>query len=203
MPTTSDKEMALARVYAKAMIEVAQARDATDDLLDELREFAAFLDANADFDAFLASPTVDAEARRAAIEKLFRGRASELFVDSLQVLNQKGRLAIARSVVEAYRLEHEELHGRIDVYVRTATPLSDELRTRLQASASRYAGKQAELIESVDESLIGGMVVQVGDRKIDRSVAIGLRRLRDALLARASAEIHSGKEYIVGGAGSQ
>ena len=203
MPTSSDKEMALARVYAKAMIELAKAQDATDDLLDELREFAAFLDANADFDAFLSSPTVDAEARRAAIEKLFRGRASELFVDSLQVLNTKGRLAIVRSVVEAYRLEHEELHGRVDVYVRTATPLSDELRMRLQASATRFAGKEADLIESVDESLIGGMIVQVGDRKIDKSVAIALRRLRDVLFARASAEIHSGKEYVVGAAESQ
>ena len=203
MPTSRDKEMALARVYAKAMIELAKAQDATDDLLDELREFGAFLDANADFDAFLASPTVDAEARRAAIEKLFRGRASELFVDSLQVLNQKGRLAIARSVFEAYRLEHEELYGRIDVYVRTATPLTDELRARLQASATRFAGKEADLIESVDESLIGGMIVQVGDRKIDKSVAIALRRLRDVLFARASAEIHSGKEYVVGAAESQ
>lgn len=203
MPTSSDKEMALARVYAKAMIELANEQSATDDLLDELREFAAFLDANADFDAFISSPTVDTEARRAAIEKLFRGRASELFVDSLQVLNQKGRLAIVRSVVEAYRLEHEELHGRIDVYVRTATPLTDELRKRLQVSATKFAGKEAELIESIDESLIGGMIVQVGDQKIDKSVAIGLRRLRDALFARASAEIHSGKEYIVGAAGSQ
>ena len=193
MPAVSHKDFAIARVYSGSMLALAEARGEADALLAELLELAAYLDKDPDFDEFFSSPMVDSAAKERTIEKLFRGKASDLFVDSLQVLNRKERLGVLHAVVEAYRLDHEELRGVVDVHVQTAVALTNALRKRIQDVASQHTGKTAQLVETVNESIIGGMIVNIGDQKIDASVASRLNRLGKVLAQRASQEIHSGK----------
>ncbi len=196
MPGASDQELALARVYATAMLDLAQSRDQVDVLLDELLDFAARVEKDTDFETFLSSPMVDLETRRKTLEKLFRGKYGDLLVDSLQVLNRKGRLGLIRSVVEAYLMAREELRGHVRVHVRTAAPLTDELRARLKVVVDRHTGKEADLAEAVDESLIGGLVVRIGDEKFDTSIATKLTALAGTLLERASREIHGDRVFV-------
>lgn len=196
MPNVSDQELALARVYATAMLQLAESLGETDALLEELRDFAGRVEKDADLRGFLSSPVVDAKTRQETLEKLFRGRRSDLFVDAVQVLNRKGRLNLMEAVAEVYYLELEELRGRVEVHVRTAAPLTRRLREKLREMAKAQTGKEVDLVESVDESLIGGLVVQMGDRKLDASVATRLKRLSAALADRASFEIHSGTSFV-------
>ena len=72
-------------------------------------------------------------------------------------------------------------------------PLTDELRRELAAAASRMVGRRPNLIEEVDESLIGGLVVRIGDRKYDTSVATQLRGLRQTLRDTASRAIYTAR----------
>ena len=199
MAKVTDQEIAVARVYSGAMLQLAESKGEADNLLAELLELVRYLDGDSAFEDFLSSPRIDVQAREKTIEKVFRGRVSDLLVDSLQVLNRKERLALLRAIVETYRLSHEELRGRIDVHVTTAIPLSKKMRQKLAEVASRHAGRQAELVETVNEAILGGMVVRIGDEKFDSSVATRLRTLGDALAERASQEIHSGKSYIMAG----
>lgn len=196
MATAGNKEMALAHVYASAMIALALEQGEADNLLSELHELAGRLDDDPDFERFFASPIVDADARAASIEKIFRGRLSDLLVDSLGVLNRKGRLALFGAVVTAYRVAHQEACGRVEVHVKSAVPLNDELRERISETIGRYTGRETELVEEVDGELIGGLIVQIGDEKFDASVARSLERLGASLRRRASLEIHSGKSYV-------
>ncbi len=197
MPAVIEKDLAIARVYSGSMLTLAEARGEADTLLAELLDLAAYLARNPDFDEFFSSPMIDSAARERTIEKLFRGKASDLLVDSLQVLNRKERLDIFRAIVEAYRLDHEELRGVVDVHVRTAVPLSNALRRSIKDVATRHTGKIAQLVETVDESVIGGLIVNIADQKIDASVASRLNRLGKVLAQRASQEIHSGRHYVV------
>ncbi len=196
MPNVSNQELALARVYATAMLQLAESMGETDALLEELRDFAGRVEKDADLRGFLSSPVVDAKTRQKTLEKLLRGRRSDLFVDAMQVLNRKGRLNLIEAVSELYYLELEELRGRLEVHVRTAAPLTRQLREKLREMAKAQAGKEVDLVESVDESLIGGLVVQIGDRKLDASVATRVKRLSAALLDRASREIHGGTSFV-------
>lgn len=196
MPTVSDKELALAQVYSTAMLELAEAKGEADSLLAELLDLSAYLAKNADLEAFFYSPMLDVDARAKSIERIFRGKAGDLLVDSLQVVNGKGRLGLLRSIIEAFRLAHQKLRGRAEVHVTTAVPLSKKLRARIKDLTDRYTRKDTVLVETLDESVIGGMIVQIGDKKFDASVASRLRRLSDSLLERASYEIHGGKSYV-------
>jgi F-type H+-transporting ATPase subunit delta len=189
MAKVNDREMALARVYSRAMLGLAEEVGEADELLEELQELVKSLDRNPELEQLLSSPLVEAEDRAAVLEKLFRGRASDLLVDSLQVVNRKGRLALLRAIAEGYRVEHRDLRGIADASVRTAVPLTDAQRSQVRAAVARFTGKQAYLFEKVDPAILGGIVIEVDGRKIDGSVASRLRELGQALEQRASEEI--------------
>jgi F-type H+-transporting ATPase subunit delta len=194
--TSTGKDLGPARVYAAAMLEVAKPLRQAEVVLTELSELKAGLDESEELSGFFSSPTVDAGARERVIEKLFRGKLSDVVVDSMQVMNRKGRLHLLGDVAEAYRLVHEELQGHIDVDVRSAVGLADSLRTELRAWAKSYTGKEPELIERIEPSLLGGLIVQIDDEKFDVSLATRLGLLEERLLERSSQEIHTGKTYL-------
>lgn len=197
--TPSVHQVDVARVYARAALGLAEEQGVSESLREEIDQLMLFLDAEPRREGFLGSPLVDREERREVLDKLFRGRMSELLLDSLQVMNQKGRASLLRAFAVAYRREHDELRGVIDVRVRTAVPLTDDLRRQLADAVNRLGGKTARLDEKVEPSLIGGMVLHMGDEKIDDSVAQDLKGLRRRLEERASREIQSGKSYITAG----
>jgi len=183
------------------MLNLSKPSGQADGMRQELADVAGLLDGQPEFEAFLSNPTIGSEVRQRMIEKVFRGRFSDVLVDSLQVLNRKDRLGLIRSIVNAYRLLHDELMKRIEVHVRTAVPLNEVLRAKLRAKLAAKTGKQAELVEVVDETLIGGMIVQIHDEKYDNSVLRKLLTIGRNLLDRASREIYSGRTYTAGHAG--
>jgi F-type H+-transporting ATPase subunit delta len=192
MSRIDDRNLGLGRLYAKALLDLAEEQGSADGLLDELTDLARYVEANPELVNLFGSPLVEGADLARTLEKIFRGRASDLLVDALQVINRKGRLGSLRAIAEAYRQELRDRRGQVDVHVRTAVPLSEGLRARLSESLARFTGRQPTLIEKVDPSVIGGLVVEVAGTKIDTSVASRLRDLGAALERRASEEIHRG-----------
>ena len=196
MAKFNGNELPIGRVYAASLFQLAQEQGASEAVRDELNELASFVDGNLKFADFLSNPTVDVEARRKVIEKAFRGRLGDMVVDTLQVMNRGNRMVLVGALASAFAAIHEERAGGVAVQVQTAVALSDAARTRLQAVISKKTGKNARFKESVDPSLLGGLVVRVGDDKLDASVARKLAELSVRMLDRASREIYSGREYI-------
>ncbi len=200
MASISDKELALARVYSSAMIELASHAGDTRSLAEELADLAAHLDRDPGFDLFLSSPLVDPDARKAVLEKLFRGRYSDLFVDSLQVLNKKDRLGLLRALAQTYHVLDEERRNRVEAFVRTAVEMTGDLRAKLKEAVKAMTGKEVDLVESLDESLVAGMIVRIGDNQYDMSAATKLKTIRTSLMERASREMVAGRYSIEGSA---
>jgi F-type H+-transporting ATPase subunit delta len=192
MASIDDRNLGLGRLYAKAILDLADELGSADELLAELTELARYLESHPELEELFGSPLVEEEARARTIETVFRGRASDLLVDALQVIHRKGRLGSLRAIAEAYRQELRDRRGLVDAVVKTAVPLNEDLRARLTESLARHTGRKPTLIEKVDPALIGGMVVDVAGTKIDTSVASRLRGLGAALERRASEEIQRG-----------
>lgn len=193
----SDQELAISRVYADSILELAQKQGDVDILQHELDELARHAEADSEFGAFLQSPTIDVDQRRLTIDKLFRGKCTDLLVDSLQVMNRKGRLSLVPALALSYRQVREELQGRVQVQVRSAMPLSDAHREALKAVVREQSGKEPDLVETLDAGILGGLIVQVGDKKLDSSVIRKLETLTSRLLERASKEIQGDHNYVV------
>ncbi len=193
---SSNQEIAIARVYAQALLALAESQGQGDAVLEELASMAVELDSDPAFANFLSSPLVDTQERRQSLDRMFKGRMNETLLDTLQVMNSKGRSGLARALVEAYSREYEELRGQVSVAVQSAVPLTDSLRQELRQVVSSLTGKTPQLKESVDPELLGGLVLQVADSRFDTSVFKEIKGLRQQLLDRASQEIQSGKTYF-------
>ncbi|MGB3561962.1 MAG: ATP synthase F1 subunit delta [Thermoanaerobaculia bacterium] len=187
-----ERQLPVARVYAQALLGLADGQGEAGEIIEQLEQLRSLMDETPALEDFFGTPLVQEETRKVALEKLFRDRASDLLVDALQVMNRKGRLGLIRALVVAYREEYEELEGRVDVRVTTAVPLSDALRQHLRVATSEVTGKEAQLVEMVDQSILGGMILRIGDRKIDTSIAKEIRKLSEQMVERASRELQGG-----------
>jgi len=192
----SEKETAISRVYAQALLSVARESEQVDSVLDELTDLVGLTDRDEAFARFLTSPLVDAVEREVSLERLFRGRMSDLMLDTLLVMNRKNRMGLVPALAETFREEVEILRGEIRVHVRSAVELDDAQRRELTQAVARLTHKRATLLEAVDKSLIGGVVLRIGDRKIDTSVARSLGRLGEQMIGRVAHELHTGKSFI-------
>ena len=196
MQPVDEVGIAIAGVYARALLEMADKAGATDSVLQELNGLVTLANRDPAFEQFLESTIIDDDQRRASLEKMFRGRLSDLLLDTLGVLNRNGRLMLLEEIARQYVLALEKQRNEVEITVTTAAPLDKGSRRSLIEALRRHTGSEPVLTERVDEDLLGGMIVRVGDEKIDFSLATKLRGLREALLARASHEIHGGRDFF-------
>jgi F-type H+-transporting ATPase subunit delta len=198
MPTGDDIRIAIARVYAHALLDLAEAAGEADALIAEMTDLLGLLDRDRDLADLFLGRSVDIHARRAILEKL-RGRMSDRLLNTLLVLNDKNRLNLLRPICQEYHLGLERRRNEVDIHVTTAVPLPDRLRNRLAQVAADLSGRKPRLVETVDTNMIGGMVVRIEDDKYDVTVRRHLQKLRGELIDRAAREIHSGKPYFEDG----
>jgi F-type H+-transporting ATPase subunit delta len=196
MAELDETMLAVAEVYARALFELARERDREESIARQLGELAGLLDRDAQFAAFVTSDAIDGESRGRSLERMFRGRLEDTLLDTLLVMNEKGRLGLLKGLHERFEHVLHTGHNEVEVTVTSAVPLEKRERKTLLDEFRQMTGKEVVLREQVSESVLGGIVVQIGDRLMDASLATRLKGLRRNLLARAGTEIHGGKEYF-------
>jgi F-type H+-transporting ATPase subunit delta len=189
-----DTERRVARVYAEALYEAAAQQHQEGEILEELNALeVALFKGDPRMQAYIASTALGRE-RRKAILKAFEGRAHDLLVNFLYVLNEHDRLDVLRGAIIAYQDLYDRRTGRMRVLVRSAVPLdegqAEDLRRRLRETFHH----EPVLHTTVDPDLLGGLVVQVDDWLYDASVRTRLQHLRNQITERASHEIQSGRD---------
>ncbi|MFB0986076.1 MAG: ATP synthase F1 subunit delta [Phycisphaerales bacterium] len=195
MTTTSETVDAVARVYAQSLLELAEAAGGDEKIVETSAELIAIMEIIRSDEAtaeFLRSPIVEQEKRAIAIRRIFEGRISDLILRFILVLNGKGRLGEFGAMAAAYDELVNTRLGRVevDVYTVEGRLEADQLAVLGEKVKSRF-GQDPVFHQYADSSLIGGLVLRVGDQLIDGSVRGQLRRMREELLAGGSAEIRA------------
>jgi F-type H+-transporting ATPase subunit delta len=188
-------ERRVARVYAEALLQAAEKRGAPEDVGRELRDLVSHVYASSpDIEHALSSPVVKRAAKTPVLEQAFKNNVSELVFNLLNVLNAKDRLSLVRHVAAAFGDLLDERAKRVRVTVRSAVALTDEQTEQLKQSIGQATGLDPVIAATVDESLLGGMIVQVGDQVFDSSVRNRIEAIRSQLLARSNYEIQTGRD---------
>ncbi len=200
MAVIDDTAIGIADVYARSLFDLAAAGNAVDGVAGEFGDLIELIDAQPDVATFMTSEAIDVDRRAETLEKLFRGQLGDLLLNTLLVINGKGRLSLIREIHAAFVRLREEQQNRVDATVTTATALNDEQRQRVIDSIGQRTGKQVTLYEQVDPEILGGLVVQVGDERLDGSVASQLGRIEQLLHERAGQELPALRESAVEGA---
>ena len=175
----------LAVRYAQSLLELANERRLAEETGRELQGIGDIIAAEPAFREYLADPGVSRAERTAALERIFRGRVSELLNSFIGVMNEHGRLGLLEQTVSAYADLLDEQLGNVDVEVTTAQQLSPDELEQVRQRVGQAIGKNAIVHQSVDDSIIGGLVIRVGDKVIDASVQQQLRSMRQQLHAAA------------------
>lgn len=175
----------IARIYATSLFEAAEGRGKIDSIKAQLEQFDDALGGNEELKLFLFSPYFSGEEKASGIERILDGAEPE-FVNFLKLLAERHRLPALpriRSQYEALWAEHNKL---LPVTVTSAVSLPPETIAKIGSSVEQQTGRKVELTDTVDDSIIGGLVLQVGNMVLDASIKGRLERLSKQVTAAAA-----------------
>lgn len=176
----------VARRYARALFEEARARGQAERIDADVAVLHEAFTASRELARVFESPVIPREKKKKIIETLFAGRLQPLTIRFLELLIEKERENLLPAIVAAYRALQDEAQGIVEAHVRTAFPLDEAGARPLVEKLERLTGKKIRLQLQQDPSLIGGVVVRVGDTVYDGSVRQQLTALRERLRRRAT-----------------
>jgi F-type H+-transporting ATPase subunit delta len=172
----------VATPYAEALLQVAEARQETDTVADQVRGLLAVWNASADLRGAMGSPVLEPDAKKAALAALFNEQLTPSLQNLLKLLADRQRIAVLDVVLLRFLELYRDLRNITLAKVTSATPLSEEQQQQLNDRVRAIAGTKAvEFDLAIDPGLIGGFVVSMGSRVIDASLAGQVRRLGLAL----------------------
>ena len=173
-----------ARLYARSLFEAAKEEKRLEPVLEELGDFVAALEQVPELRSLLTNPELDPAERAAALDEILGG-ADELIRNFLRLLSEKGRTAqideIYRELEELVAADAEAADRRADDGVRALRGRSRSIMKKIEKSS----GRSVEATRKVDSALIGGIILQVGSRRLDASVRGRINRLRHELVTRS------------------
>jgi ATP synthase F1 delta subunit len=170
----------IARVYAEALFEVAKKKGKLDVIREELDAFTDALEQNREMQLFLFSPYFSSAEKREGLEKAISG-ASEEFVNFLDLLIEKHRTPVLFRVRRAFEELWKRENRRIDVTVTSAVELDPDVVEQVGAEIEKQTGHKVDLKSTVDDSILGGIVLQVGNMVLDASIRNRLEKLRKSV----------------------
>lgn len=170
-----------AREYARVLIELATEKNRVDEVRTQLAGIVEACRENADLAKIFYHPLVPQEAKKDTVIQLFGPGLEEYVRNFLLVLVDKRRETLLPAIFDEYGLLADSARNICNVEMTTALPISREQQKALTDKLCATLGKTVNLTVSVDPRLIGGAVLQIGDKRLDGSIASQLEKLRKTL----------------------
>ena len=168
--------------YANALADIALAQGAAEPAAKQLKDFGAAYAESAELQNFLASPAVAREAKQAVIEKILaRTGGSKIIRNYLFVIVDHRRTAILPEMIARFEEVIRQRQGIAEAEVRSAAELSAGQKAEIAKTLAQMTGKRVETKYALDATLLGGVVVRVGDTVYDGSVRHRLNEMRAKL----------------------
>ena len=183
MPETSDKipetrmpNPRLATRYAKSLIDLAIEKNQLEKIFADMQWLQQVCKQSRDFANLLKSPVIKPEKKQKVVEAIIKDNVSDITALFARLLITKGRESNLPEIITAFIEQYKKYKNIYTVKLATASPASDDLKRSIIDQIRKTSEMQnIELETTVNEDLIGGFVLQVGDKLIDASVAYDLK----------------------------
>ena len=163
--------------YAKAVRSLASDNKVADKVNADMKQIASAIATNSDLNAMLQSPVVRSSDKLSFLRAVF-GDANNATTNLINTLITNKRIALLGDVANKYNHLYDALRDTQVAKVTTATPLTKDLEKKVLAKVKELTGKSTEIMNTVDESILGGFVLRVGDLQYDASIANKLNKLK-------------------------
>lgn len=165
--------------YVKSLLDLAVERNALEEVHRDMQMVSRVASESRDFQLLLQSPIIKHDKKLAILKAIFKGKVHSLTAAFFEIITRKNREPILLDVARAFHNAYNAYKGIGKATVTTAIPIDAGLRAQFDKLARNYSDqKSIELIERVDPELIGGFVLEVGDRQVDASIKSKIKSLQ-------------------------
>jgi len=176
-----DGSQRITQVYSAALYQSALPLGLADSVLEELLEIFSI-------------PVISRDEKTRLVKLVFEGKCSPLVMNFIFVLNEHDRLGLLGASVHAYQILNETRKNQLQVQVITSVKVTPEQEIALLKALQIKLGKQPVLSYTVDDSIVGGLIIKAGDWLWDGSLRSRLQSLRNQLIERSTYEIQSRRD---------
>jgi F-type H+-transporting ATPase subunit delta len=183
----------VAKVYAKALLEVGQDSKQTEEFVSELKDILSILLANEDIWNFLISPQFSKANKLNSLEKALKGKASEQILSFLSILIKNDRIFYLSDIYTQFSALNDKVNNILRVTLQSAAPLSNENLSEITKWFLDEYKMKAEIVTVVRPELVGGIVIYFDDKVIDGSIQSNLKNISKSILLHAGEQLISNK----------
>ncbi len=164
--------------YAKSLIDISQEQNRLEEVNNDMLLLQRIIKSNPDFVTLLRSPVITADKKVKIVEAVTSGQVSTLTTAFNKLLITKGRESTLPEVIGSFIEQYKKIKNIQTVKLTTAAPISEELRATIIAQVKATSTIQnIDLQTTVDSKIIGGFVLQAGDKLVDASIAYDLKEI--------------------------
>jgi F-type H+-transporting ATPase subunit delta len=168
----------VATAYAKSLITLAQEIKVLDTVFEDMQLTYKVCSENRNLRNMLNSPVITSAKKIAIITEIFKGKVSDLSLKFFILISQKGREELLTPIASAFIDEYKILKGIQIASVVTAVEFDDKTKKKIAGLMSSITDKQVDVSYKVDESLIGGFILNTGGKQVDASVKSKLNSIK-------------------------
>lgn len=163
--------------YAKAVLDFAVEQKKTDVLEKDMRAIVETISVSKELREMISSPVLKADIKKKALLSVFKG-CDPITEGLVNLLFQNRRIGLLNEVALKYIIFNEDLKGEGVAYVTTAVTLSGELEKKVLKEVSKLTGNKITVRNKIDESIVGGFILRIGDLQYDASISNKLNTIK-------------------------
>lgn len=163
--------------YAKSLIQLAKEKGQFEVVLADVKMLDSLINESRELDLFLANPLIKMDKRRSILKSMFEGKVNSITYDFIQLVVAHKRESILKLILDKFIAQYNLMNKIAKVSISTAVAMDDSRKKQLVDSImAAYDFSAVELEEKVDEELIGGLLMRIGDKQLDATIR---RQLND------------------------
>jgi F-type H+-transporting ATPase subunit delta len=165
--------------YVKSLLDLAVEKNVLEEVHRDMLLFSQVINENKALVLMLNNPIIKHDKKRAVLNQLFTGKVNGLTLAIFDIITRKNREPLLPAIARDFHNAYNEYKGIGKATITTATTMDAQIRREFEAMAKKLSNRsQVEIHEIVDPELIGGFVLNVGDKQIDASIKSKLKALK-------------------------
>ena len=171
----------VANRYAEALFQIGEEENLTDMMYQELSDVVNLIKVNQDFFSVLKSPVISKKEKISLIDNIFENKININIKNFLKILIEQDRISFILDISDSYKELLNEKNNILEGFVISAIPMKKEEIKELEEKLSKKYNKNVTLENKVDKSILGGVLVRLGNEEIDGTVKTRLDKMKEQL----------------------
>ena len=172
----------LAREYGDGLYALTEEENISREVLEQLLALKSLFREQPDFVRLLGNMSLSKEERVKIIDNVLRGQIHPYLLNFLKILCERCALNEYEGCLAAFKSLYNQAHGIVEATVTTAVPLDDEQRARMTEKLSNMTDKQVVLVEKIDATLMGGVLLEMNGQRYDNTLKHRLKSIHSAMV---------------------